>query len=595
MEEFGNLLLESNKTLQSNLNNVDDRLTVIENNTNESLNDINDVVIDNLTNNQVLKYNSTTQVWENQDESGGGGGGGNYDPTNVAITGGSISGISPLAIGEGGTGASTAEDARSNLGLGTIATQGANSVDINGGNIDGTVIGGAVAAAGTFTNVTSTGTATLASVAITGGSISGISPLAIGEGGTGASTAEDARSNLGLGTIATQGANSVDINGGNIDGTVIGGAVAAAGTFTNVTSTGTATLASVAITGGSISGISPLAIGEGGTGASTAEDARSNLGLGTIATQGANSVDINGGNIDGTVIGGAVAAAGTFTNVTSTGTATLASVAITGGSISGISPLAIGEGGTGASTAEDARSNLGLGTIATQGANSVDINGGNIDGTVIGGAVAAAGTFNELRIDNEINLGANNPGTFGQFLVSGGPSAAPSWRSPVAGEIYKLHILQLNTSITLNNGGTLTAGYHTVVDSTFNKTVGTHLYAECHFSATIAGFGEDSFSTRLNIQNSTSTFVKHGQNYITMWTANTGAAGGGGGHRSLGGQPATSSAAGAVANDESSPSDNKDYGGALTITMQLYLDNASDLNDSVTFEHGFFKIFEIWA
>ena len=48
MEEFGNLLLESNKTLQSNLNNVDDRLKTVE--TNNNLNDISDVVLDNVTN-----------------------------------------------------------------------------------------------------------------------------------------------------------------------------------------------------------------------------------------------------------------------------------------------------------------------------------------------------------------------------------------------------------------------------------------------------------------------------------------------------------------------------------------------------------------
>lgn len=100
--------------------------------------------------------------------------------------------------------------------------------------------------------------------------------------------AATARATLGLGSIATQAANSV------------------------------------AITGGSITGITDLAVADGGTGASDASGARTNLGLGTIATQDANSV------------------------------------AITGGSISGITDLAIADGGTGASTDTQARINLGV-------------------------------------------------------------------------------------------------------------------------------------------------------------------------------------------------------------------------------------------
>jgi len=75
----------------------------------------------------------------------------------VTITGGSISGITDLAVADGGTGAGTAAGARTNLGLGTIATQAASSVAITGGAIDGTAIGGSTPAAGAFTTLAASG------------------------------------------------------------------------------------------------------------------------------------------------------------------------------------------------------------------------------------------------------------------------------------------------------------------------------------------------------------------------------------------------------------------------------------------------------
>ena len=46
----------------------------------------------------------------------------------------------PIAIASGGTNATSAGAARTNLGLGTLATQAANSVALTGGTISGTIM-----------------------------------------------------------------------------------------------------------------------------------------------------------------------------------------------------------------------------------------------------------------------------------------------------------------------------------------------------------------------------------------------------------------------------------------------------------------------
>ena len=190
-----------------------------------------------------------------------------------------------------------------------------------------------VAPAGTLTGATLASGITASSLTSVGTITTGVwngTDIAIADGGTGASTAADARTNLGLGTIATQSADSVAITGGAINGTTIGATTATTGNFTEVTASTKVTTPYIDATnsaGGALrnsSGTAQMQWGAGG-GSNVSFDVATNLnplnanismsptGTGTVAMYPAVL-----GAINRMTIGATTAAAGTFTSCTAT-------------------------------------------------------------------------------------------------------------------------------------------------------------------------------------------------------------------------------------------------------------------------------------
>ena len=402
---------------------------------------------------------------------------------NVDISGGRITDVVDIAIADGGTGASDITTARQNLGLEIgVDVQGydADLTDLSDGTLTSTKVqylenvtsdvqaqlgakldsstvtlsklsqadGNIVVSDGTNWTVengavarTSLGLGSIATqaadnVSISGGSVTDITDIAVADGGTGASDVSSARSNLGLEIgvdVQAYDADLADLADGKLsygkvehgeyfiqaDGTNgqvwtsdgdgagswgdVGGVTGAATTID--TEDLTASRAVVSNTDGKISvsevtsaelgyvdgvtssiqtqldgkqdfsdhltDIGALAHSDGNLIISNGtkwtvekdSDARTSLGLGTIATQAADNV------------------------------------AITGGSITAITDIAVADGGTGASDVSTARQNLGLEIgvdIQAYDADLADLADGELSASKVQYAITSEGTSGQV-------------------------------------------------------------------------------------------------------------------------------------------------------------------------------------------------------
>ena len=198
---------------------------------------------------QVLKWSVANNQWEPANDVGGGSGdnwGSQVVVHGSTMTGNGTSGT-PLDVATDGiTATQIAADA---VGSSEIATDAVGSAEIAAGAVGTSEIADGSVAYGDIQNVSATDKVLGRSTA-GAGSIEEITCTAAGRALIDDADATAQRTTLGLGTIATQAASSVTISGG------------------------------------SITGITDLAVADGGTGSSTASGARSNLGA---AASGANT------------------------------------------------------------------------------------------------------------------------------------------------------------------------------------------------------------------------------------------------------------------------------------------------------------------
>lgn len=229
-----------------------------------------------------------------------------------------------------------------------------------------------------------------------------LSTVPVASGGTGATTAAAARTNLGAladplttrGDIIRRGASATERLALGSSGTVL---------KSDGTDVVYGSVAATELTG-------TLAVANGGTNATTASGARTNLGA---------------------------AASGANTDITSLGGLT--------------TDIAVADGGTGASDAATARSNLGA---AASGSNSdiTALTGLTTDLSVAqGGTGAGTFTANGVLYGNGTSaIAATATGTSGQVLTSNGSGSAPTFQAVAAGGKV-LQVVQASTQTQVNS------------------------------------------------------------------------------------------------------------------------------------------------
>jgi len=214
-------------------------------------------------------------------------------------------------------------------------------------------------------------------------------------------------------------------------------------------------------------------------------------GFGSMSTQNANAVAITGGTINGTTIGATTATTGAFTTATASTSVTTPIVQATNsGGLSlknsaGTTQISVGAGG-GDNASINVSTNLNganaqidispTGTghvhIKPTGTGSLEIaptNVGTINNMTIGATTPRNASVVDLSVTGTLSFDAAQ-GTAGQVLTSAGTGNTPTWTTPTTGTVTSV-AATAGTGISVSGSPITTSGTLTITNTAPDQTV----------------------------------------------------------------------------------------------------------------------------